>query len=176
MKQKYRIRKAKTKEDVLGIIDVQAAVWLCSYEDKKKGLTKDVILEHLEDEYREEKTDEVVAEYLEDENSRTWVAINEDNHVVGYISCKKHPDSETGSFVVYVLPEYQGIGLGRRLMKKGLSWLKDQKYLEIMVFKQNKKALEMYKKMGFEDTGEEKDIDIKNFEGEGTYIVMRKYN
>lgn len=52
---------------------------------------------------------------------------------------------------LYVLPEYQGFGIGKRLMEKSYSIAKEKHYQKVWlgVMKQNVKTFEWYKKLGF---------------------------
>ncbi len=52
---------------------------------------------------------------------------------------------------LYVLPEYQGFGIGKKLMSEAYSIAKERQYQKVWlgVMKQNIKSLEWYKKLGF---------------------------
>ncbi len=50
---------------------------------------------------------------------------------------------------LYVLPEYQGRGIGRQLLEQGLAGLGDDKDVILEVARYNKPAIELYKKPGF---------------------------
>ena len=54
---------------------------------------------------------------------------------------------------IYVLPEYQGRGVGRQLMEQGMEWLGSNKDIILDVVSYNDKATAIYEKMGFGEVG-----------------------
>ncbi|HTE48340.1 MAG TPA: GNAT family N-acetyltransferase, partial [Candidatus Paceibacterota bacterium] len=53
---------------------------------------------------------------------------------------------------MYVLPELQGKGLGKKLMQKAFEWLGTGQDIILKVVAYNSHAIEFYKKMGFKET------------------------
>ena len=49
------IRLAKTKKDVYGFMDVQATTWAETYQNPKRGVTKEMILSHFKKRNTKEK-------------------------------------------------------------------------------------------------------------------------
>lgn len=84
----------------------------------------------------------------------TWSFVAEvKGHIVGYARCKSRPSEERFYLEsLYILPEFQGNGIGRVLMKmaedKGVSLGYDRVWLGVMV--QNTSSLQWYKKLGFQ--------------------------
>ena len=63
---------------------------------------------------------------------------------------------DTGEiFALYVLSEYYGTGVGRKLMEAGLQKLRHYPKITLWVLKENKRAIRFYQKCGFVPTGEE---------------------
>jgi len=61
-----------------------------------------------------------------------------------------------GQVAVSLLPEYRGRGLGKRLIKKAISEAKKHlktKIIKLNVYAENKKAIKLYKSLGFERVG-----------------------
>jgi ribosomal protein S18 acetylase RimI-like enzyme len=54
---------------------------------------------------------------------------------------------------IYVLPEYQGKGIGALFWKKCLAFLDPAKETIVQVATYNKKAIDFYSRLGFIDTG-----------------------
>jgi ribosomal protein S18 acetylase RimI-like enzyme len=54
---------------------------------------------------------------------------------------------------LYVLPRYQGQGIGRRLLEEALSWLGNAKPVSLGVAQYNAGAIEFYRRHGFEIKG-----------------------
>lgn len=87
---------------------------------------------------------------LKDKSTRIWIAKSGSN-IIGYATAKKYKRlNYLGS--MYILPEYQGLGLGKRLMVKTLKWFGGQKNIRLGVASYNIKAIKFYEKYGFKIT------------------------
>ena len=125
------------------------------------------------------------------ENEITWInGINENensllriaklsNTIIGFlffIHNSKKKASHTGEFGVNVHPDYQGLGVGRKLVEALLEWAQQNKQIEkvvLQVFATNKNAIELYKKMGFLEEGRHVKA-IK--QADGTYVdILQMY-
>ena len=81
------------------------------------------------------------------------------DRVVGFVGYGHHgpEDPEMGEvFALYVLPEYQGTGVGQRLMDAALEKLSAFPHLCLWAVKGNERAIRFYEKNGFRLNGEEK--------------------
>ena len=81
------------------------------------------------------------------------------DRVIGFVGYGHHgpEDPETGEvFALYVLPEYQGTGVGQRLMDAALDKLSACPRLCLWAVKGNGRAIRFYEKNGFRLNGEEK--------------------
>ena len=58
---------------------------------------------------------------------------------------------------MYVVPEFQGKGLGKKLIEKAFEWLGSNLDVKLVVVKYNTNAIEFYKKMGFQETANKVD-------------------
>ncbi len=86
-----------------------------------------------------------------------FVALSGDK-VIGWCDVlpeEKEITKHVGVMGVGVLPEFRGKGIGRRLIETTLDKAKSQGItrIELWVFEDNKKAFELYKRMGFEVEG-----------------------
>ena len=70
---------------------------------------------------------------------------------------------------LYVLKEYQGLGLGKMLLEAALSWLYRPK-TALFVLKGNEKAISFYEHMGFRFTGHS--VDAERNGGKMTELEM----
>lgn len=166
------IRLAKTKKDVYGFMDVQATTWAETYQNPKCGVTKEMILSH----FKKRNTKEKILknfESLKDLNQKHWIA-TDNGKVIAWLGCFKDFEKQSGSGAIYVLPEYQGKGIGRKMLKKGFKWLSDMKYIEIGVLEYNEIAIEWYKRLGFEFTGEKEHFTVGDFVGKDWVLKMKK--
>ncbi|CEQ22955.1 GNAT family acetyltransferase [[Clostridium] sordellii] len=119
-----------------------------------------------------------------DSNNHTMVAeIIEGNNkkVVGLASLNVNASPRirhSASIGISVHVDYQGMGIGKKLMKELIdlsdNWLMLVR-LELGVYPDNEKALKLYKSLGFEEEGLKKYSAIRN----GKYvdeIIMGRYN
>jgi len=81
------------------------------------------------------------------------------NNIIGFlffIQNSKKKTSHTGEFGVNVHPNYQRLGVGQHLTEAMLRWARKNKQIEkiiLQVFATNKKAIELYRKIGFIEEG-----------------------
>lgn len=83
-----------------------------------------------------------------------------DGKIVGavWVRCIKafgHIDDAVPEFAISIYPQYRGKGIGTKLMKRMLEYLKSEgySYTSLAVQKDNN-AVKMYKQVGFEISGE----------------------
>ena len=79
-----------------------------------------------------------------------------DEEIVGFIACDSNWDEEFGAIhEIAVKREYQGKGIGKRLLKTGIEYLKGKgfKYIELYVGEKNYRAISFYEKFGFKKDG-----------------------
>ena len=58
-------------------------------------------------------------------------------------------------FALYVLADYYGKGVGRKLMDVGLEQIKHFSQVRLWVLKENRRAIRFYEKCGFQPDGTE---------------------
>lgn len=166
------IRLVKTKKDILGLIEVKATTWADTYENQDCGVTKEMIFNHFNKKYTEEKKLEMYKS-IKDLTRKNWIA-KDNEKIIAWLGCSKDIEKQSGRFAIYVLPEYQGLGIGRRMLKKGFTWLSKMKNIEIGVIEYNPKAIALYKSLGFEFTGKKEDFVMGEFVGKNWILIMRK--
>ena len=97
------------------------------------------------------------------------------DRVVGFVGYGHHgpEDPDTGEvFALYVLPEYQGTGVGQRLMDAALEKLSACPHLCLWAVKGNARAIRFYEKNGFRLNGEEK--FVPRMEAAGVQMVKER--
>ena len=100
--------------------------------------------------------------YLGHASNAAWVAESDDGYLLGYATAgpcdlpiEPMPDRAGQLKRIYLLKEAQGLGLGKALLQKAISWLEtgfDDVFLS--VFSENFSSQEFYRRQGFEKVGE----------------------
>ncbi|MCR4632781.1 MAG: GNAT family N-acetyltransferase [Erysipelotrichaceae bacterium] len=75
---------------------------------------------------------------------------------IGYGSSKEETPEAGVIFALYVLAEYYGRGVGRKLMDAGLKQIERFPRVRLWVLKENERAIRFYEKCGFVRDGMEK--------------------
>ncbi len=139
-------------EDARSIQEVFYKTWLLTYPNKETGITKEDVEEHFKDAFTEEKL-KIVSDKIKDlpENAKVFVA-KIDNKIIGV--CRIFIKEDFNQLqAIYVLPEFQGKGVGR------LFWLECSKYFNknkktiVQVATYNINAIKFYESLGFKDNG-----------------------
>ncbi len=132
-----------TKEDFSIVKNILLETWKNTYT----FIPEEDILTHFEKHYSEDR----LIEILNDPFSKGIIA--EVNSVpAGWL--KLFEDLINKKFFVsslYVLPEYQGFGLGKKLLNEAYRIAKEKHFPKVWlgVMKQNVKSLDWYKNLGF---------------------------
>ena len=94
------------------------------------------------------------------QNPNALVLIAELNkQVVGllfFVPNTKKKNSHAGEFGVSIHPDYQALGIGRRLIEELIEWAKENNTIEkvfLNVFHTNQNAIKLYKDLGFIQEG-----------------------
>jgi ribosomal protein S18 acetylase RimI-like enzyme len=135
-------------DDANDVVDIQRVVWLDTFPNPDFGITREDI----------EKKLKVMAvggverlkkhiHHAEKDGAHFWVA-KSNKKVVGFIRAEKHNDRNRIR-VLLILHEYQKRGIGKKLMKKALSWLGNEKDIVLNVVSYNINAIGFYKALGF---------------------------
>lgn len=134
------------------ITEVFYQTWLATYPDDIIGVTEDDI-RHF---YKDPLTDEGVKKMADNiatmpANKKLWVA-KEGDKIVGVCRVTKSKDGNKLN-ALYVLPAYQGRGIGKKLCQQAFQFLGSDQDIFLGVAIYNDQALGFYKKLGFVDTG-----------------------
>lgn len=140
-----------TKEDVRGVQEVFYKTWLATYPNDEVGVTK----EDIEEKFKNRNSDENIKlrteKYLNIPNNELFLVAKDDTKVVGiFIFVKKEDYNQLQA--IYVLPEYQGKGIGMMFWNKAKEFMDNDKDTLVQLATYNKGAEIFYKKLGFVDT------------------------
>lgn len=122
-------------------------ILLTTWENTYTFIPEDDILSHFEKHYSEDR----LIEILNDPFSKGIIA--EVNSVPsGWLKLfEDHINKKFYVSSLYVLPEFQGFGLGKKLLNESYRIAKEKQYCKVWlgVMKQNVKSLEWYQNLGF---------------------------
>ncbi len=151
-KSQFKIIDA-TSDDAVGIRAVQKITWLATYPNEALGITRGEIEKRFDDSSpaAQKRMEERKEAMNKDPNMHTWVAKDGDQ-IIGF--CSSKIEEQNGRIqALYLLPEYQGKGLGGRLMQTGLDWVEEDKDVIVDVASYNDHAIAFYKSFGFVESG-----------------------
>jgi len=96
-----------------------------------------------------------------DNEGDVWLIAECNNELIGSIDFqngKSKKINHKGSFGLIVKPSWQNKGIGKLLLSALIEWVKAHSSIEVInltVSEENKPAIELYKKFGFQITGRE---------------------
>ena len=141
-------------DDAEEIQNVFYKTWLATYPNTVPGVSIDDVHEYYEDKLSTEgieKYQKRIEEELRLENQRFFVA-RVDKKIIGV--CLAFRNEEKNQLkAIYVLPEFQGMGIGYKLWNEVLNFIDHTKDTTVEVVIYNDNAIKFYKRLGFEDTG-----------------------
>lgn len=148
--ENFKIEDAKP-EDVEAMRAIVKNSWVELYPNEVYGITREDLL--AIDWFNKERLDKQRQEIVENlDGAHTFVLKDDANKIVGFsIGLKFENYGEIEA--MYVVPELQGKGLGKKLMDKALEWIGEQPSIILKVVSYNSHAIGFYKKFGFKETG-----------------------
>jgi RimJ/RimL family protein N-acetyltransferase len=96
---------------------------------------------------------------LEPRKERGFICLDNNKKVIGYSHLRFFPEKKTkrqsASLGIVVLEEFQNRGIGTKMMRYMHSWAKQKGITKIWlhVYTKNKKAIRLYKKLGYQIEG-----------------------
>lgn len=140
------IKKMETAEEIRGKAFVHWKAWKEAYP----GMIRQEYLDSM----TLEKCEEIAFRW------KDGIFIALDDHMVvgftGYGHREEDPPEVGEVFALYVLSEYYGKDVGKRLMNAALDQLRDYPEICLWTLKQNRRAIRFYNKCGFFPDGREK--------------------
>jgi len=145
------VRDARV-EDAEGIAELLYKTWLATYPSEEAGITTDDIKELFKKWLNEaglEKRRESIRN--KPDNLKYLVAEN-NGKIIG--TCKMFRKEDKNQLrMIYVLPEYQGQGIGRKMWEIVLPFANPEKDTYVEVAEYNNGAIAFYHRLGFRETG-----------------------
>lgn len=153
----FKVRYADIS-DVRKLAQIHSSSWKKAY----KGIIPDEVLENITIEKRQKYFQKALTDGWEED-----AIIFKDNDPVGLICIGKCRDKDKLEnygeiWGIYLLPEYWGIGIGRKLINWGLDELSKRNYTKVTlwVLEENINARKFYERIGFNHDGTVKEIEI----------------
>ncbi|MEL7244837.1 MAG: GNAT family N-acetyltransferase [Cyanobacteria bacterium J06641_2] len=136
------------------IVSLSLRAWTPVFDELQKSLNPDVYRAFYPDSWLVRQQKEV-EDACADKDVNVWVALNDDDSVVGFVAAKLHPEDSMGEiYMVAVEPDFQGQGIGSALIEFALSWMKNAGMSIAMVETASdsghENARHTYEKVGFE--------------------------
>jgi ribosomal protein S18 acetylase RimI-like enzyme len=142
-----------TPNDDDGVRQVVQRTWLATYPNAELGITKEDIEARFnassEEAIRRRQAQQQMIN--RDPLVHLWVA-KEAERIVGFCLAKKE-GMQNRIQAIYVLPEYQGTGIGKRLLQTAFDWLGSQQEIVLNVASYNHQAISFYTRFGFVPSG-----------------------
>jgi len=108
----------------------------------------------IEEMYKDRNSEETLARIRERISCACELSLvaKENGNVVGVCRVIRRDDKDVME-AIYVLPEYQHLGIGRAIWRELEKLLDPNRKIIVQVATYNKDAIEFYKRCGFSDTG-----------------------
>ena len=145
----FEITEAKAS-DAEEIVRIQFASWLVTYPNAEANITEEDVRAKFAN--LEKRTVGVRAQIESPREGLATIVIKENGKVVGYCQTEKH-EIENHVNALYLDPMYRGKNVGSTIFRKALEELGNEKPVGLEVVNYNERAIEFYKRFGFEDIG-----------------------
>lgn len=147
--------RAATVADAALIASIHTTSWRATY----RGLLPDAF---LDGEVAQERADWWQARMRAPGGERRIVLIAVlDDKPIGFVCVERQPESAWGALLdnLHALPGYQGIGIGKLLMRAAKDWAREQgeTQLHLYVLEGNTPAIGFYERQGWQFAGAEPD-------------------
>ena len=150
-KKKIEISRAKP-EDAREITEVFYKTWLKTYPNEKVGVTVEDVEHVYKDSFKKEALEKRALKIADLKEGEHFFVAKEGDVVIGV--CRSIENLQNNQLKsLYVLPEFQGMGVGRLLWERVCENFDPSKDIVVHVADYNERAIEFYKKLGFKDTG-----------------------
>ena len=134
--------------DLAAYTVMMQATYESAYVDESIGLTKACFSPEV---FASDDTrDYLQSKLVNNDTQKSWMAVDE-GAIIGAVTIEAH-GSECKLSGFYVLPDYQGRGVGTMLWQKAVEFA-DGRAITLDIYTHNKKTIQLYEHWGFrEDT------------------------
>lgn len=148
----YKIREI-TSDDYMGLQAVYHAAWLDTYPNSEFGITAEDIEYRHAQRLLPEKIEEQKLRIAAKEENEIRLLAEKQGEIIALCNAAVEADCNRLQ-AIYVLPKYQGLGLGKVLWSEASKIFDRHKETRVNVASYNKKAIGFYEKLGFKMRGE----------------------
>ncbi len=139
-------------EDALEVTKLLHETWLATYPNETAGITRADIEYRYKNAYAPERMLKRAENIKNLSATERYIAAEIDSKIVGVASMVCYADFNQLQ-LIYVLPAYQGKGVGQALWKEVRKSIDSDKKTIVHVATYNNGAIVFYKKLGFAETG-----------------------
>lgn len=135
--------------DARGVTEVRYKTWMSTYPKVYPIVTQ----EDIERKFAnfESLVKQMKASISKNRSDKKFVVAEDNNRIVGFVIASKELNKNREIKALYVSDDYQGQGVGKKLMRVALEWLDAEKYLVVVeVVSTNEPAVKFYKNLGFQ--------------------------
>jgi GNAT superfamily N-acetyltransferase len=136
-------------EDAETLAHIKQVIWLTTYQNTELGITPEDIL--AKDFLCKERSAKRAEHMAVDDGINFPLVARVDGQIAGYGRAVKSEENEI--VTLYLLPEWQGKGIGSKLLQQLLNWLGDDSVI-FGVVSYNKKATRFYEKFAFDSANQ----------------------
>lgn len=140
--------------DARQIREVFYKTWLNTYPNKETGVTVDDVEDMYKDAFTEESLNKSVERISNPPSGEHLFVAKVNDKIVGICRIIKHEEKNQLQSM-YILPEFQGKGIGTLLWEEVKRLFDPAKDTFVNVAIYNKNAIDFYKKLGFKETGKQ---------------------
>ncbi len=155
--------------DGKGMQEVFYRTWLATYPNEEAGITAEDIEYRFKDRLSEEKIASVEKRMLNPVEGETLFLAKSEGRVVGVCRIVKG-DEANRLQAIYVLPEFQGEGVGKKLWEEAKKHFDPEKDSTVQAVTYNANAIKFYEGLGFVDTG--KRIEDERMESGAVMTIL----
>jgi ribosomal protein S18 acetylase RimI-like enzyme len=147
--------------DAEGISTVNVETWLATYPNDELGITAEALRLHLEGAAGERTAERIarrrrsISESAAGGSLSAQFVADSGGAIVGYTLPFVTAEGRHRVGALYVLPAFQGRGIGHLLLARNLAWHGDGQDVYLHVAAYNEHAIRFYERHGFALTGAE---------------------
>jgi GNAT superfamily N-acetyltransferase len=146
----FKIEDAKP-EDIERTMAIARDAWLEIYPNETFQINREDI--EAIDWFNPDKLEKRRQKTIGKPDTHTWVVKDEKDNVVGFCKVSKEgPQEQKEIDAMFIVKEFTGKGLGKRLMEKALDWFGANGDIKLEVVSYNFNAINFYKRFGFKET------------------------